>query len=76
MIRPFLEVHREIRFDAEARRAHHTVLKETGPRQWSVHQTLLDPLGEGFWSLMGSIELPAGDPDDTPLLRLEGLRED
>ena len=75
LLAPFLAEHREIRFDAEARRAHHTVLRETGPRRWSLRQTLLDPAGEGFWTLVGRIDLSGGDPGETPLLQLEGLQE-
>ncbi len=73
---PFLEACREVRFDAEARRAHHTNLKEAGPRRWTLHQTLLDPEGEGFWALEGVIDLSEGEPGDIPLLRLQGIRED
>lgn len=75
LLAPFLEVHRKIRFDEEARRAYHTVLRETGPRRWSVHQTLLEPEGEGEWALVGEIDLAAGDPDERPLLRLVGLQQ-
>ncbi|MGI9432201.1 MAG: DUF3516 domain-containing protein, partial [Myxococcota bacterium] len=74
LLAPFLAEHAEVRFDAEARRAHHTVLKEAGARRWTLHQTLLDPAGEGFWTLVGVIDLTDGDPGETPLLRLEGLQ--
>ena len=73
-LEPFLQEHGAVRFDHEARRAHHTVLREVGPRRWTVHQTLLDPEGEGLWSLVGQIDLTEGDPGDEPVLRLEGLR--
>jgi len=75
LLAPFLQAHRNVRFDGEARRAYHTALHEAGSRRWTVHQTLLDPEGEGDWALVGEINLPAGDPDERPLFRLRALQE-
>ncbi len=75
LLAPFLAAHRAVRFDAEARRAHHTVLRDTGPRRWTFHQTLLDPDGEGDWALTGEIDLTQGEPGDGPLVRLRALLE-
>lgn len=45
------------RFDHVARLAHHTRTEKTGPHQWRVVQTLLDPEEHGEWSVVGRIDL-------------------
>jgi superfamily II RNA helicase len=44
-------------FDHRARLAHRTVVEKTGPHQWRVVQTLLDPEEHDEWSILGQIDL-------------------
>ncbi|MCA9525790.1 MAG: DUF3516 domain-containing protein, partial [Myxococcales bacterium] len=44
-------------FDTAARRHALTRLEATGPRQWRVTRTLVDPEGDGFWFIEGAIDL-------------------
>ncbi len=67
---PFLAEHERIVFDPEARKAHHAVLKPTGPRTWDVSQALQDPEGDGLWALHGEIDLRGEHAPEGPLVRL------
>lgn len=49
-------------FDHRARLAHRTVVEKTGPHQWRVVQTLLDPEEHDEWSVLARIDL-RGDTD-------------
>jgi hypothetical protein len=44
-------------FDHRARLAHRTVVEKTGPHQWRVMQTLLDPEEHDEWSIIGRVDL-------------------
>jgi hypothetical protein len=70
---PFLADHERIAFDPEARKAHHAVLKPTGPRTYDVAQSLLDPQGESLWALHGEIDLRGERAPDGPLVRLRRI---
>ncbi|MDX1631944.1 MAG: DUF3516 domain-containing protein, partial [Thermoanaerobaculia bacterium] len=73
-LEPFFEEYEEVRFDAEARRSHHTVIEKREPRVWEISQTLLDPEGDGFWSLEGGVDLSEGRSLEGPLLTLREIR--
>jgi superfamily II RNA helicase len=72
---PFLEEHRAVRFDAEARRTDRTVIRETGPRQWIVQQALLDADDGDAWMIEGDVDLreETGEPLG-PLVHLIAIR--
>jgi superfamily II RNA helicase len=70
---PFLAEHERLVFDPEARKAHHAVLRQTGPRTWDVSQTLSDPRGEDLWALHGEIDLRGEHAPEGPLVRLRRI---
>lgn len=69
-LRPYFERHPHLRVDAAARRPHHTVLKELGPRLWSVQHALLDPEAEDTWCIEGRIDLREPVDPEAPLVRV------
>jgi hypothetical protein len=73
-LQPFLAAHGRVRFDAEARRTHHTILRQRAPRVWDVSQTLHEPQGSGFWTLEGFVDLRAGHALEGPLVTLVEVR--
>ncbi|HCH62342.1 MAG TPA: DUF3516 domain-containing protein [Deltaproteobacteria bacterium] len=44
-------------FDHRARLAHRTLVEKTGPHQWRVVQTLLDPEEHDEWSVIARVDL-------------------
>ncbi|MDX1502528.1 MAG: DUF3516 domain-containing protein [Thermoanaerobaculia bacterium] len=72
---PFLEAHRALRFDGEARLADKTRIDKLAPRLWRVRQNLLDPEGESLWHLEGEIDLTAEQAPEGPLVRLRRIAE-
>ncbi len=67
---PFFDEYGELLSGAEARLHHLTNLRSTGPRQWEVTQTLLDPKGDHTWAIFASIDLRDGGAPDGPILRI------
>ncbi|HWV37540.1 MAG TPA: DUF3516 domain-containing protein [Vulgatibacter sp.] len=70
---PYWEEHGSIDLTPDARKAHNTILTETGPRQWSAVQKIVDPEGEADWMIECSVDLWAWEDDGAPLLALERI---
>ncbi len=70
---PFLAEHGELQWRHAARLTHLTELRSTGPRTWTVRQTLVGPDGDTTWMLEADIDLTEPDPDDGPLLRMRRI---
>ncbi|MCM3877734.1 MAG: DUF3516 domain-containing protein [Thermoanaerobaculia bacterium] len=70
---PFFDEYGEPASGAEARLHHLTRLKSTGPRQWEVTQTLVDPKGDHTWAIFASIDLRNGSAPDGPILRIRRI---
>ncbi len=67
---PFFDEYGELLSGSEARLHHLTNLRSTGPRQWEVTQTLLDPKGDHTWAIFAGIDLRDGGAPDGPILRI------
>ena len=74
-LEPFFERYERVRFDPEARQAHHLVLEQVGPKRHRFRQGLLDPAGDNFWSLEGEIDLAAERPADEPWIRIQQIHD-
>jgi superfamily II RNA helicase len=70
---PFFEEHAELLGGAEARFHQWTSLRPTGPRQWEVTQTLLDPSGDNTWAVFAMIDLRDGSAQEGPILRIQRI---
>ena len=70
---PFFDEYGELVSGAEARLHHLTHLKSTGPRQWEVTQTLLDPKGDHTWAIFAGIDLGDASAPDGPILRIRRI---
>jgi len=70
---PFFDEYGELLSGAEARLHHLTNLRPTGPRQWEVTQTLLDPKGDHTWAIFADIDLRDGGAPDGPILRIRRI---
>ncbi len=71
---PFVERYGPPLFGAEARRSHHTALRELGGRRFYVTQTLVDEPGDHGWTIEAEVDLrDDGDPVG-PLLRIREIR--
>jgi superfamily II RNA helicase len=70
---PFFEEYGELVAGAEARLHHLTRLKSTGPRQWEVTHTLLDPKGDHTWAIFAGIDLRDSGAPDGPILRIRRI---
>jgi superfamily II RNA helicase len=70
---PFLEEYGEICFTPDARRAHHTRITPTGPRNYDVTQVLVDPKGDDLWALHGEVDLTRERDPVGPLVRLRRI---
>jgi hypothetical protein len=66
----FFEEHFELASGPESRYHQWTHLRLSGPRQWSVTQTLLDPEGETSWAVFAEIDLRDETAPDGPILRV------
>ncbi len=73
-MRGYWNVYDTLRVDHEARSPRLTLIEETGPRQWRVRQTILDPDDDRFWYLEGQVDLRGIRQPDGPLLALVDLR--
>jgi superfamily II RNA helicase len=70
---PFYAEYGEIVFTPEARRAHHTAIRATGPRTWDVAQVLVDPTGDNLWALHGEVDLRGQRDPEGPLVGLRRI---
>ena len=70
---PFLDEHERIVFTPDARRAHHTLLKQVAPRRWDASQVLMDPAGDGLWAIEAEIDLESERDPTEPLLRVRRI---
>ncbi|MGA7992089.1 MAG: DUF3516 domain-containing protein [Thermoanaerobaculia bacterium] len=70
---PFFEEYGELVSGAEARLHHLTQLKSTGPRQWEVTHTLLDPRGDHTWAIFAGVDLSDSSAPDGPILRIRRI---
>ena len=70
---PYYEEYERIVFDHAARLAHHTHLEPDGPHRWRVAQTLVDPAGDGLWSLRGVVDLKEDTAPAGPLVELVAI---
>jgi superfamily II RNA helicase len=70
---PFFEEYGELVSGAEARLHHLTQLKSTGPRQWEVTHTLLDPRGDHTWAIFAGVDLRDPSAPDGPILRIRRI---
>ena len=73
-MRPYLEEHGELRFDAAAYRGHHTALKLAAPRVFRVQHTLLNADGEEQGFIEGEVDLQGALDPEGPLVRVLGIR--
>jgi superfamily II RNA helicase len=70
---PFFDEYGDLVSGSEARLHHLTQLKSTGPRQWEVTQTLLDPKGDHTWAIFAGIDLRDANASDGPILRIRRI---
>ena len=70
---PFYEEYGEIVLTPDARRAHHTATRATGPRTWDVAQVIVDPLGDNLWALHGAVDLRGQRDPEGPLVALRRI---
>ncbi|MDL2716711.1 MAG: DUF3516 domain-containing protein [Acidobacteriota bacterium] len=70
---PFFAEYGELASGSEARLHHLTQLKSTGPRQWDVTQTLVDPKGDHTWAIFAGIDLRDDGAPDGPILRIRRI---
>ena len=70
---PFFDEYGELASGSEARLHHLTQLKSTGPRQWEITQTLVDPKGDHTWAIFAGIDLRDGSVPDGPILRIRRI---
>ncbi|MFD0892495.1 DUF3516 domain-containing protein [Luteolibacter ambystomatis] len=69
----FHEDHERIRLDPEARNIKHTHIDSEQPRQWKVHQTLVDPEEINDWTVTFSVDLDRSDEELRPVLTLMSM---
>lgn len=70
---PYFAEHAAIVTTPDARAAHRTTIRKTGPRRFDVMQVLVDPEGDELWSVFAEVDLSDGAPGDGPLLRLRRI---
>jgi superfamily II DNA/RNA helicase len=70
---PFHEEYERIVFTPDARQAHRTLIRSTGPRAWNVAQVLVDPLGDDLWAVHGDVDLAGQRDPEGPLVRLRRI---
>jgi hypothetical protein len=69
----FFEEYERIVFSPDARAAHRTTLRSSGPRTWEVFQTLVDPQGDGLWAIEGVIDLQHQRNPEGNLVRIRRI---
>ena len=67
---PYFKEYDALEFSERARHSEFTRIERSGPRQWRVSQTLLDPADDRFWCLEGEVDLRDEPPPGSPLFRL------
>jgi superfamily II RNA helicase len=70
---PFFDEYGTLHSGAEARLHHLTQLKSTGPREWEVVQTLLDPKGDHTWAVFADVDLTDASAPDGPILKIRRI---
>jgi hypothetical protein len=70
---PFLAEHARVVFEPRARAADKTLLRQTAPRCFAVHQVLCDPQGEDLWQLEGEVDLRDERAPAGPLVRMRRI---
>ncbi len=70
---PFFGEYGDLVSGSEARLHHLTQMKSTGPRQWEITQTLVDPKGDHTWAIFAGIDLRDGSAPDGPILRVRRI---
>ncbi len=70
---PFFAEYRALRFDAEARRSHHTAIRDLGGRRFAVVQGIVDDRDDNLWSIEAEIDLRGKGDSTEPLLRLRRI---
>jgi hypothetical protein len=61
-------------FDHRSRLAHRTIVEKTGPHQWRVVQTLLDPEDHGEWSVVGRVDLRSDTDPPGRIIEVTDIR--
>jgi hypothetical protein len=72
-IAPFFEQYEKIVLTPDARNSRRTLLKPSGPRTWDVSQVIVDPDGDDFWVIEGSIDLSKQRDPEGPLVQLRRI---
>jgi hypothetical protein len=72
-LQPFLEEYGRVVFDGRARLADQTLIKTLAQRRFEVHQTLLDPSGDGAWHVEGEVDLEGERAPEGPLVRVRRI---
>ncbi|HET6439805.1 MAG TPA: DUF3516 domain-containing protein [Anaeromyxobacter sp.] len=67
---PYWAEHTRIDVTPAARRPHHTLLREAGPRRWEAVQRVVDETGEADWALYCQVDLSGEFDSDSPFIRL------
>jgi hypothetical protein len=70
---PFYADHERIVFEPRALGAHQTLIKQTGPRRWDVHQVLVDDRDENLWNVEGEVDLSEEGASEGPLVRIRRI---
>jgi hypothetical protein len=70
---PFFAEHERIVFEPRARTADKTVLRQEGPRRWSVQQVLCDPSGDDLWHVAGEVDLAGERSPAGPIVRVRRI---
>jgi hypothetical protein len=69
----YFDEYEDIVFEPRARLAHHTTIREEGPRRWQWTQVLVDPRDENFWCVEGWVGLTGDRLPEEPLIRVRRI---
>ena len=70
---PYWLEHRAMDTDADSRSSAFFTLDDSNPTEWSVHQRLSDPEGDGDWGFTATVDLAAAAEYGVPSLRLVSI---
>jgi hypothetical protein len=70
---PFFTEYQTLRFDAEARRSHHTTIRDLGGRRFAVVQSIVDDRDDDLWAIEAEVDLRSGRDPAGSLLRLRRI---
>jgi hypothetical protein len=70
---PFFDEYERIEFTPFARNSHRTRLMPTGSRTWDVSQVLVDPAGDNFWAIEGTIDLAKQRNPEGPIIQIHRI---